>query len=117
MGDENRFKKLEIRPGVRPSDETEISEKSRKERIQELDRKFTLDSSIDHALQQEQDSTETFRKRINAGIIGLIGFCIMFFLASHRILGFDRLMEWTLKVLFLVVIPITFIRWIVSTPK
>ena len=114
MGDENRFNKLELRPGVRPSEEETKAEKTRKERLQELDLKFTLDATIDQALKQEEINTFAFYKRIKTVAVCAAALCAVFFLAAHGIFGFDGFLGLVIKACFYVVLPVALFRWVLS---
>ena len=117
MADENRFKRLELRPGVRPAQDDNAGEKSLKERVRDLDRRVTLDSTIDHALKQEEENSLTLHKRLKEAVIAVTIVCVVLFLAAHRIFGFDGLVGLIFKAFLFVVFPIVFFRWLITTPE
>ena len=117
MGNENRFKKLELRPGVRSPEDENQAQKTRKERMQELDRKFTLDSTIDQVLRSEKENSQAFQKKIKVLVAGGAFLCVVLFLASQQLFGFDGLLGDVLKFTFFVACPFGIFRWLISKPN
>ncbi len=114
MEDENRFKKLELRPGVLPASDERVEEKSRKEQLRELDHKNSFDQVVDRALDQEQQNTTAFNKKAKILIIAICAVSVVLFLAEHHVLGFDGIVEFAFKICVYAVFPIALLRWVLG---
>jgi hypothetical protein len=114
MGDENRFKKLELRAGQRPDSEESPAEKPKKQRLRELDRKLNLDAVVDKALSQEQDSTAAFERKLMTVLKGVCAVSLIFFLASHHLFGVDGMLGFLINLTQYVLVPIGLLYWALS---
>ena len=112
--DQNRFKKLELKKG-RPLTPEEISvEKSQKFKLQQLERKQTIDKTIDQVLSEAERQTNKLGDTLKTFALlgGLIA--LVFLLASHQLFGADRFLALILKILIFAVLPILVFRWVLK---
>ena len=115
MGDEqNRFKKLEFKKGRFLTPDDISVEKSKKFKLLQLERRLTIDKTIESVLSTEQQNTQQLKKNIRIFSVASSALALIFLLAAHRLFGFDSLLANTLKILVFIVLPFAVIRWVLS---
>lgn len=112
--DQNRFKKLELKKGRPPTPEEVSVEKSQKFKLQQLERKQTIDKTIDQVLSEAERQTNKLGDTLKTfALLGSL-IALVFLLASHQLFGADRFLNLILKILIFAVLPILVFRWVLK---